>query len=62
MNLYQMIYDLINQFIFGSQLVVGSYQEMITIVLSCICVIVLVWLPFKLVFTAISRLCGGDRI
>ena len=62
MNLYQMFYDLINQFMFGSQLVAGTYQEMITIVLSCICVIALIWLPFKLVFCAVSRLFGGEKI
>ena len=46
MNIYQNLYDLINTYVFGNSIVVGSYEELVTILFSTLGCLALVSLPF----------------
>ena len=56
MNIYQSFYDLINQYVFGNSIVVGSHQDLVTVLMSTIAVIFVVALPFMLVWKVIKML------
>ena len=49
-NIYQGIYDLLNQYVFGNTIVEGSYQDLIVIFLSTCACVFLVVLPFVVVW------------
>lgn len=49
-NIYQGIYDLLNQYVFGNTIVEGSYQDLIAIILSTCACVFLVVLPFVVVW------------
>lgn len=49
-NIYQGIYDLLNQYVFGNTIVEGSYQDLIVIILSTCACVFLVVLPFVVVW------------
>ena len=56
-GIYQTCYDLIAQYVYGS-VTVGSYQELVCILVStCACLFV-VALPFVLVWRVIRMLAG----
>lgn len=57
-NIYQALYDLINTYVFGGSLVVGTYPELITVILSTIGVCYLVLLPFIVVHNFLKYIGG----
>lgn len=50
MNIYQNIYNLINQYIFNNGIIVGSYEELVTILISTFACLLCVALPFMIVY------------
>ena len=50
MNIYQALYDLLNQYIYGNSVVVGSHQDLVCVLLSTFGVIFVFSLPFILVY------------
>lgn len=58
MSIYQNFYDLLNTYIFGNSIVVGSYEELVCILFSTICCLLLVSLPFIVIFKIIDFLRG----
>lgn len=58
MGIYQSIYDLINTYIYGGEIIVGSYQEMTAIIISTIACVFMVALPF-LIVKKIIDIIGG---
>lgn len=56
-NIYQTIYNLINTYIFGNiELVSGSNEELITMLLSSFATILLFALPFVAVYKIIKMI------
>lgn len=58
MNIYQTIYDLLNQYVFANGLVVGSVQELAVVLASLVGTLFLVALPFLIVWKVL-KLLGG---
>lgn len=50
MNIYQMCYDLINQFIYGNSVQIGSYQELVCILVSTFACLFCFAIPFMIVY------------
>lgn len=55
-NWYQDTYNMLNQWIYGNTVVVGTYEDMILCMLSTAAVLFMVALPFIAVLAAIKRL------
>lgn len=53
MSIYEQIYNLIQNYIYGNIVVVGSYQELVLVLLSTIACIFLMALPFIVVYRII---------
>lgn len=56
--MYQNLYNLLNTYIFGGQVVSGSYEELVCILVSTIGVLVLIGLPFLVVFKILKLVLG----
>lgn len=56
MNIYQSLYDLLNEFVFGNAIVAGSHQDLVATLISTCGVVFLVSLPFLLVWKVIRML------
>ena len=56
MNIYQGLYDLLVQYVFNGNVVVGSHQELVIIIISTIGWVFLTLLPFILVWKFIKLL------
>ena len=52
-NIYQQFYDLLNTYFFGGSVVVNTYQDLVCIILSTIACLLLVALPFVIVWRVI---------
>ena len=52
-NIYQQFYNLLNDYIFGSTVVAGTYEDLVCIIVSTIGCLVLVALPFIVVWRII---------
>ena len=52
-NIYQSFYTLLQDYIFGGTVVVGSYEDLVCIMVSTIAALVLVALPFVIVWRII---------
>ena len=58
MNVYQTCYDLVNTYIYGGQIVEGSYMELVGIfIATCACLFVFA-LPFIIVWRFIKLIAG----
>lgn len=57
-NIYQSLYDLLNTYVYGGELLAGSHQDLVATLLATIGVVFLVALPFMLVLKVI-RMIGG---
>lgn len=58
LNVYDILYDLINSYIFGNSVVIGSYQDLICIIVSVLGCLFLIALPFIMIFSVIRFICG----
>lgn len=58
MSIYENIYQLVNTYIFNGSIVTGSYQDLVTIILSTIACVYLVAFPF-LVVRKLLNIIGG---
>jgi hypothetical protein len=58
MSIYQELYELINTYIYGGQIVSGSYQELVAILMATIGVVLLVAMPFVIVKKIIDSMWG----
>lgn len=56
MNIYQTCYDLVNTYIYGSTVQVGSYQELVCIAVSTLACLFVFSLPFVLVYKVIKMI------
>ena len=54
MNIYQSLYDLLNQYVFNNSVVVGSYQELVLTLVSTLGWVLCVALPFIAVYKFIK--------
>ncbi len=54
-NIYQNIYDLINQYIYGNSIVDGSPEELVAVILSTIMCVCVIWLPFWFIFRILGK-------
>lgn len=54
MSIYLTCYDLINEFIFGGEVLLGTYTDLVCILLSSIACIFCFSLPFIIVWRAIK--------
>ena len=52
-NVYQTFYDLLNQYIFGNTVATGTYQDLICVICSTVACLVVVALPFIVVWRII---------
>lgn len=52
-NIYQQFYTLLNDYIFGSTVVAGTYEDLVCITVSTISCLILVALPFIVVWRII---------
>ena len=52
-NIYQAFYTLLQDYIFGGTVVVGSYEDLVCIIVSTIAALVLVAFPFIIVWRII---------
>lgn len=52
-NIYQAFYTLLQDYIFGGAVVVGSYEDLVCIMVSTIAALVLVVFPFIIVWRII---------
>lgn len=52
-NIFQQFYNLLNDYIFGSTVVVGTYEDLVCIIVSTIGCLFLVALPFVVVWRII---------
>lgn len=53
MNIYQTLFDLVNTYIFGSTVAVGSYQELVCILVSVVGCLAVFAIPFYVIYRAI---------
>lgn len=58
MNIYQSLYDLINEYVFGMSIVAGTHQDLVATLISTAGVVFLVSLPFMLVWRVIKLIVG----
>lgn len=58
MNIYTQIYQLFNQYIFGGELVVGSFEELVVIFYSMTACLFMVSLPFLVVYWILRFIAG----
>lgn len=58
MNIYQSIYDLINQYVFSNAIEPSSVQDLATTLISLGACIFMISLPFILVWRIIKILCS----
>lgn len=56
MNIYQSCYDLINTYIYGGQIVQGSYMELVAILTATTATLFLFALPFTIVWKLIKTI------
>lgn len=56
MNIYQSLYDLINTYVYGNSIVVGSVADLVATLISTLGCIYLISLPFMLVYFVIKKI------
>ena len=56
--IYNTLYDLVNSYIFVGNVLVGSYQELVCIIVSVIGCLFVFSIPFILVYRIIKLLVG----
>lgn len=59
MNIYQSLFDLVNQYIFNNSVVIGSHQELVCTVVATAGAVFLIALPFAIVWKVIRQITGG---
>lgn len=59
MNIYQTLYDIINQYVFNNSIVVNSVQDLATTLISLAGTIFVIAIPFILVWRVIKMLGGN---
>lgn len=59
MNIYESLYNLLEEFVFGGEIVAQSVQDLTATLLSTCGTIFVVALPFIVVFFALKLICGG---
>lgn len=59
MNIYQNCYNLINEYLYGSSIVAGSWEELTAVLLATIGTVFLFSIPFIIVYKTICLIIGG---
>lgn len=59
--MYQTFFDLINQYCYNGEAVLGSIHYDVATLISTLGVVIVVAVPFFITFTAIKFICGGWR-
>lgn len=55
MNLYQSLYDLLNTYVYGGTIAQGSFEELVAILFATLGCLLLVVLPFVVIYRVITR-------
>lgn len=58
MNIYQSLYDLINTYLFGGEIVLNSVPDLVATLLSVCGVVFIFSIPFMLVWRVIKAIGG----
>lgn len=58
MNIYQQLYDLINNLIFGGSVVANTYPDLVITFVCVFAVLFLISIPFILVWKVIKLIAG----
>lgn len=59
MSIYNALYALLQDFVFGGEIISGSIPDLVATLLSTCGVIFLVSIPFLIVWRLICMVCGG---
>lgn len=59
--MYQTLFDLINQYCYDGVAVAGSIHYDVATLIATLGVVIIVAVPFFIVFNAIKFICGGWR-
>lgn len=59
MSIYQSLYNLIELYVFGGNVVEGTHMDLVCVLLSTFGVIFMVALPFIVVYKIIKLIVGG---
>lgn len=59
MSIYNALYSLLNTYVFGGSIEVGSIPDLVATLISTCGVVFIVAIPFIIVAKVISMVCGG---
>lgn len=59
--MYQTLYDLINNLVYNGSAVAGSIQGDVATLVATFGVVMMIVIPFRIVYNAVDFMCGGFR-
>jgi len=59
--MYQTLYDLINNLVYNGTAVAGSIQGDVATLVATFGVVMMIIIPFRIVYNAVDFMCGGFR-
>lgn len=59
--MYQTLYDLINNLVYNGTAVAGSIQGDVATLVATFGVVMMIVIPFRIVYNAVDFMCGGFR-
>lgn len=61
MNMYQTLYDLINQLIYNGAATLGTIEGDVATLVATFGVVMMIVIPFRILYNAVDFMCGGFR-
>lgn len=61
MDIYQTILDLFNTYVYGGNMVAGSYEELVAIFFSTLCCLLAVGMPFIVIYFVLRFITSFGR-
>lgn len=59
--MYQTLYDLINNLVYNGTAVAGSIQGDVATLVATFGVVMMIVIPFRILYNAVDFMCGGFR-
>lgn len=59
--MYQTLYDLINNLVYNGSAVSGSIQGDVATLVATFGVVMMIVIPFRILYNAVDFMCGGFR-
>lgn len=59
--MYQTLYDLINNLVYNGSAVAGSIQGDVATLVATFGVVMMIVIPFRILYNAVDFMCGGFR-